>query len=384
MSALFRSLSFVAAVAAVNAVAVYASDEKIYLDPPYPKHAPLILQNHFGQDHFTLFDFQPGTRAAPAKSDTNSLIARITPIRNQSARGTCSIFSATAMLEAMMVLEQGADNKTLDLSEEWLEYLITYNTGSDGSTSTRNFNAFKSYGDALETQMPYIGETWTSVSDSDLAQQRCGTLTDAALSECLVSHRNPALMTATDAALSDSTGNLYDPEFLAARKSANAFRDKYLTREASEYSVTDEATVKSLLAQGLPLTLDLEFYYGAWNHRGGAQFGLSRDMTAWADGIVGYPEEGSVDREKSPTTPEGHSVLLVGYDDAVTVTTHQLMTDGTTQTFTYTGVYYFKNSWGTDNFGPNTTIDGVVQPGYGVITQKYANEFGTFYQLPLK
>jgi hypothetical protein len=60
------------------------------------------------------------------------------------------------------------------------------------------------------------------------------------------------------------------------------------------------------------------------------------------------------------------------------------MDDGTTKSFTYRGVYYFKNSWGTDKFGVQFSLNGKVYPGYGMITQKYAHDFGQFFQMLVK
>jgi hypothetical protein len=59
------------------------------------------------------------------------------------------------------------------------------------------------------------------------------------------------------------------------------------------------------------------------------------------------------------------------------------MKDGTTKKFTYKGVYYFKNSWGTSSFGRDFTIDGEKFPGYGMMVAKYAEEQGQFFQMPL-
>jgi C1A family cysteine protease len=75
-------------------------------------------------------------------------------------------------------------------------------------------------------------------------------------------------------------------------------------------------------------------------------------------------------------------VLIVGYDDSVTYTHTVRMTDGGSKTFTHTGVYYFKNSWGTD-WGSNFSIKGHWHAGYGMITQDYANEFGQFFTFGL-
>jgi hypothetical protein len=59
------------------------------------------------------------------------------------------------------------------------------------------------------------------------------------------------------------------------------------------------------------------------------------------------------------------------------------MKDGSEKTFTYRGVYYFKNSWGATNFGVDFEINGVNYPGYGMMVQKYAHAEGSFYLMPL-
>ena len=59
------------------------------------------------------------------------------------------------------------------------------------------------------------------------------------------------------------------------------------------------------------------------------------------------------------------------------------MEDGTWKEFSYRGVYYFKNSWGLRVSGRDFKLQGKNFPGYGMITQKYAHELGTFYHPPL-
>lgn len=59
------------------------------------------------------------------------------------------------------------------------------------------------------------------------------------------------------------------------------------------------------------------------------------------------------------------------------------MPDGSVVKKTYRGVYYFKNSWGTSGFGANFAIDGVSYPGYGMMVQDYAHDYGSFFKLPL-
>src|SRR4051794_14305458 len=111
------------------AKAASAADEAAYLDPAYPHPSHHILRNARQVLAFVATD---------AASDTEGLIQKMTPVKSQAARGTCSIFSATGLLEAMLVIHGDFPN-TVDLSEEWLEYVATRFHSSDGSTSDSNF-----------------------------------------------------------------------------------------------------------------------------------------------------------------------------------------------------------------------------------------------------
>jgi hypothetical protein len=317
------------------------------------------------------------------KSDVLSLLNNQSPVRSQARRGTCSIFSATAMLESMLIIRKDVDKATIDLSEEFLEYLVNHSSSSDGSTSYRNYSAFRSYGDVEEPVLPYIGETWKAVTDSPLAQERCGKFKGFDLSSCLIVHRNPNLLEASIEDLEDKDNENYDPEFAKARVRAGEFKGEYLSHVDSDFYVSEEEA-KDLLFSGIPVTIDLDFYYGSWNHGGGVELNIPIDSNNWAKGIVGYPEVGSRDREWSHKKSAGHSVLLVGYDDDKEVTQKIQMVDGTYKTFTHKGVYYFKNSWGTAGFGKDFQVESKTFSGYGMITQDYASEYGSFFQLKVE
>ncbi len=356
--------------------ATWADEDGAYLDRPYENHNP-------PQYRAVREDVRVDRSFGYRTTDIIDLIKKQTPVKSQGSRGTCSIFASTAMLEAMLVIRRGFDTN-VDLSEEWLEYMIMRRRLSEGSNAWANFSAFKRYGMASEEVMPYIGETWKSVEDSELAQQRCGTLSRNTLTSCLLGHRNPDLYDMDDSELSSPTSLFYDPEFLSAREWAKEFKKEHVKLSRQSFSVGYVDEIKDLLRKGIPLQIGLRFYYGAWNHRGAEKLGMNRNMEAWQNGVVGYPERGSVDRKMSPTDPAGHAVVIVGYDDDVEVTTEVLMEDGTMKRFTHTGVYYFKNSWGTSSFGIDFTLEGQNFPGYGMITQDYANEYGSFNQLPIK
>ena len=63
---------------------------------------------------------------------------------------------------------------------------------------------------------------------------------------------------------------------------------------------------------------------------------------------MSYPEQGSMDRSASRKLAARHAVQVIGYDDDVVVTYTKKMTDGSFRNFQRKGVYYIKNSWGTD------------------------------------
>lgn len=310
-------------------------------------------------------------------SDTKSVIEFQTPVRSQAARGTCSIFSATAYLEGLL-LKKGFES-SLNLSEEWLQYTAVRNKHSDGSSAWSNFAAIRDYGMPSEETLPYIGEDWVQVYNP-LKEERCSKLSTYAKKSCLIVHRDPSLLELTDENITLLNN---DQEFIKARKEALNFKNKNIKFSDTDFPLSSVGEIKAMLTSGTPVVLELDFYYGSWNHREADELGIGRNLDHWSKGIVTYPEVGSMDAYQSVTHPAGHSVLVVGYDDNRIVEKTILMKDGSSKTFTYKGVYYFKNSWGTSSFGHDFEIDGVNYPGYGMIVAKYAEDMGQFFQMPL-
>lgn len=315
-------------------------------------------------------------------SDVVTNISYQTPVRSQGRRGTCSIFSAIALLENRLRQRHGFSDD-LDLSEQYLEYLSVRGRTTDGSNSWTNFNNIARYGVPGEKTLPYDPADWTK--DESLASDRCGHLQRESTNykSCLIVQRDPQVLFFSDIQLLNQNSPFFDPDFVAARKEATLFKNQYLAFQSYNYRLSSTTTIKRYLDAGYALTMGMPIYYGAWNHGGGHDEGIETNSDYWYRGLVGHPERGSVDREKSPNKAAGHSVVIVGYDDQKEVTVAMKMSDGTTKNFTYKGVYYFKNSWGTTSFGKDFEVAGVNYPGYGMITQKYAHEFGTFYHLPL-
>ena len=301
-----------------------------------------------------------------AKNDVAAVIANQSSVKAQGARGTCSIFSSTAYLESLI-------NNNLNLSEEWLEYTALRLKGMEGSDAPTNFDAIRNYGMPNEQSYPYIAEDWTKVFNP-LQETRCGHILDLKQKKsCLIVHNDPALL---------SLRLVNDREFSRAKEEAFLFRDQYLHFENTGYYRTSTNEIKRHLQKGSPIVLEMNFYLGAWNHREADDYGIGRNIDHWNKGIVFTAEPGSVDLVESNKHMSGHSVLVVGYDDTVILTKTIKMTDGSLKTFSHKGVYYFKNSWGTDGFGKDFQIDGVNYPGYGMIVQKHANEQGAFFTLP--
>jgi hypothetical protein len=375
-SRLLTTALFIASIS-MSAIAQNRDFEGAPLDAPYPRPAKSAKKP--GAD--TLLE----TRFEETKSDTLALISKQTPVRSQDSRGTCSIFSATGLLEALINIKAGQALQDNDLSEEWLEYIVTRGQSSDGSTSTANLRAFEGYGSPDEVKLPYIGVEWTSLDSDPRAQARCGHLNSWDMKSCLIGHRSPHLLNATDEELLTPQGPLYDPEFQLARQAARQMREELLLNATSDNYI-DVSTVKELLSKGIPVLVDLDFFYGAWNHRKAATLGIGRNLEHWSQGVVSYPERDSYDYVQSTKYENraGHSVVLVGYDNSKEVTYSYLAADGTTRkTMKRQGVFYFKNSWGASSFGVQFQLGGETHSGYGMILQDYADHYGTYHAMSL-
>jgi hypothetical protein len=316
------------------------------------------------------------------RSDVETVIDFQTSVKSQGYRGTCSMFSGIALLESMLRI-RGLADESIDLSEQYLEYLTVRGKTTDGSNSYTNFNAIARYGVPYESTLPYVSVDW--VTKPELAKDRCGHLseTSTAYKSCLVIHWDPSLLFKSDEELMDSESVLFAPEFVAARAEAASNRDSFIRLRNRNYSLYNVSSIKSYLDANIPMTMGITIYYGAWNHGAGRAHGIEMNTDNWYKGIVSYPEVGSFDYEASKKAPAGHSVVIVGYDDSKVITETVKMANGTEKEFSYTGVYYFKNSWGTTSFGRDFELDGQSLPGYGMISQKYAHQYGSFYQLPL-
>ena len=94
-------------------------------------------------------------------------------------------------------------------------------------------------------------------------------------------------------------------------------------------------------------------------------------------GIIRYPNADDI--TESHKQRAGHGILIVGWDDDLEVQAvdkdGKLMVDADGKPVMQKGFYIFKNSWGTAVFGDQNQNGA----GYGYISEKYIEDFGTAY-----
>jgi len=355
-----------------------SADDSILLDPPYTEiHRPIVVRRPEGLQ--TLLPKVDHLKTAQAQ----------TSVKRQGRRGTCSIFSATALLE-FKLKQEGIAHEDLDLSEQWLEYLTAGQSGQEGSWSTVNFNTYGEHGFIDEAEWEYNGTSWTPYDENywrdmaptwelDQFNTRCLQLSGQFyFDHCLIGQRDPQLLYMGESQLEN-----VDPEFLSIRTSA---AEKLENVEIRSRWIDTTADAQALLDKGEAITLDITFFYEAWSHGKAPGFGLIRDMNLWDQGIVSYPDRESMDYEVSRQSENqaGHSVVVVGYDMNMVIEREVMKSDGTPMTVKTKGVYFFKNSWGNDSFGAGFRMKGQSFPGFGMISMDYAHEHGSFARMSVK
>jgi len=319
----------------------------------------------------------------PVRSNVEEVLQIVTPARSQGGRGTCTMFSAIGMMESILI-RLGKADQSIDLSEEWMEYVIMTKKQTEGSSTSKNIRALLNSGYIKESSWPYFRKKWSDLTTFPEALEFCGHLKNlpGALASCLLGHRDPSYLSMDEADLREK-----DSKFLIFRKEAFSNRDLNVVpniKFKKSYKIKKVSAIKNLLNEGTPLIMGTKLYYGSWNHSKTKKLNIQkRDKSKWYKGIVTYPEPGSVDRKISFEQGGGHSIILIGFDDEKVVKSKMLMEDGSWKEFTYQGVYYFKNSWGWKSYGRDFEINGKPIPGYGMITQKYAHEMGSFFHVPL-
>jgi len=340
------------------------------LDPPY--------KNHVHPEVITILN----TNISPeiSRFNTLKLVEKQSSVKSQGKRGTCSIFSAVAMVEHLLI----KDSQNFDFSEQWLEYLTAGQRGSEGSSSISNAYAIRNHSLVLEKDWRYNPQGWAKYDEDryesynrDVEETCEYVLGSSDLKRCLIGQRDPRLLYADRNSLLDYNSEFYDPDFYRILQEREYFR---ASTQISPYYIDTSSQIQGYLDEGYALLLDVDFFYGAWNHRKADEYGLRRNMKKWDKGEVSYPLRNSKDYAESYKSDNraGHSILIVGYDSQKVLEKTVRLQNGEDVIVKSTGVYFFKNSWGTDGFGRKFKLDGQELPGYGMIAMDYAHQYGSF------
>ncbi len=79
--------------------------------------------------------------AAPARTDLLSAIRYQSSVKSQGPRNLCTVFATLGVIEALY-LKDRPNLRDIDLSEEWVQYLVAVHSpsgGGNGSTVASNF-----------------------------------------------------------------------------------------------------------------------------------------------------------------------------------------------------------------------------------------------------
>lgn len=324
-----------------------------------------------------------------AHADLNSPLETFlgqSSVKSQGVVKACSIFSTTGLLEYKLK-KLGLSGDNINLSEQWLIYLTAGQKGEFGVRSTENIKAYNQHGFVTEKLWPLrTSVSWENVSQINPLDallkpglfKRCGHLNKSDLLPfCLIGQRDPRLLNATDEELLTRNSGLFDREFYGIKSFASETKAQY---RVGGLKHTSKKNILQLLDQGEALLLDINMHYQAWNHSRGKEKGLSIDRDLFHKGIITYPHPQSKDYN---TRPSGHSVIIVGYDKDLVLERTIEDTKGNPLKVQTKGVYYVKNSWGTNGFGKDFSINGQRFPGFGMIAMDYADKMGEFIQLTI-
>lgn len=332
-------LPILALAAAAFACAPVAIEDKLEAGVDNDKPLSDLDTILTGPDNDEIDPYEVGYDAAlPEVYD--ELVAFNSPVRSQGRRGVCSIFSTTALMEHLYVLEGTITDP--DFSEQYLQWSAKFEVGSfpnsSGSNAYYNLQAIHYYGIPAEEAWPYEINQWNSTDDPECDGE------DDQPTRCYTNGSPPQ-------------------EALDAQK-------YYLPRGGylSTYDIKDY-----IANEGKGVVVGLTFFYQAWNHRLSE---LPTNDDFWRSGFVTYPNAEDKEFSQQPDMRAGHSILLLGWDDNLEVPVRDangdLVMDDDGNVVREKGFYIFKNSWGTGSFGVNNANGD----GYGYISYRYVREYG--------
>jgi len=263
------------------------------------------------------------------------------PVKSQGRRGVCSIFSTVALMEHLYIAEGSIPEP--DFSEQYLQWSAKFQVGafpnSSGSNAGVNIEAINRFGIVAEDAWPYEIEQWGTSNDPECDGE------DDQPTRCYTNGEPPA--SAVDA-------------------------EKFKLPRGRWLHPLD---IKShMYSQHTGVVVGLTFFYQSWNHR---KSPLPTNSDYWDEGYVLYPNADDLDKSQEEDLQAGHSILLIGWDDDLEVQIvdkdGNKVVDANGQPVMEKGFYIFKNSWGTSGFG----IDHELGAGYGYISYRYVNEWGS-------
>ncbi len=301
---------------------------------------------HGSPDNGSLPDIGKADATYPVKS--TELLQWQSPVKDQNERGICTIFTTTGLMEHLYLKAGLTDSgASPSFSEQYLQWAVKVQLGvlpnAEGSNVSDNVEAIYRFGIVDEAADPYHSTEWGATDDPACVPD--GTETQELPTKCWTQG---------------------DP-------SATAMAAQKFTLPEGQFINTTDIKAH-ITASGTAVGLGIDFFYQAWNH-GLSTLPISRaDLTA---GIVRYPNDSDV--TESHKQKAGHGILIVGWDDDLAYqqvdAMDQPVVDANGQPVMEKGFYIFKNSWGTDIFG----VTNPYGAGYGVIAQRYVEQYGTAY-----
>jgi len=266
------------------------------------------------------------------------LIEFQSPVKSQGRRGVCSIFSTIALMEHLYIKEGTFSNP--DFSEQFLQWSAKMEVGSfknnGGSNAYNNLKAIRDFGIVDEFSYPYESSPW-GVDDDE----RC---TGKERPTICYTNGNPS------------------PDVLSKKR-------WYLPR--SRWVSSRRKNIKAFMFENKTgVVAGGQFFYQSWNH-GASTLPTSSDYKA--KGYILSPND--EDKRLGDEKRAGHSILLVGWDDELSVP--MLDKDGLPvldqagEAVVETGFFLFKNSWGTSSFGTENPFGA----GYGWISMNYVEDY---------
>lgn len=343
----WSSITLALFVSSTFALTVFAQEDS------YPtlklSHAPSGLVDDFDLDLFDLSkifkysSFQPDF-VFPTLSNLRLALKNQSPVKNQGTRNTCGMFTTLGALETLY-------QQRYDFSEQYQTYLVTSqnqkSNQDETSSISENYLVIKKWGAILESDWKYSPYRWTeNSSSSSSASLVCDSIAqENKKALCYLGQKDP------DQNNFEDLGKAY-----AQQLNFSKFNMKQISKVSE---------LKASILNGLPVVTMLRVYYGAWNLPEKLMLGLGEpNLDDFYQGTVTTPTEQDI--QISEPINAGHAVIIIGYNDQERV-------------------YYFKNSWGTQNWGKDSKLDHQNRtPGYGKISYDYAHRYGSYYVFNLE